>query len=81
MYHNPLTDRFLVKHIAIGIVAACGLAACAAEFDLAGTWALTQADKPSVTCPVAVPGPDPAIKPMSLMSPALAGRFFTTSAI
>ena len=24
--------------------------------------------------------PDPGIKPMSLMSPALAGRFFTTSA-
>ncbi|MBQ3288522.1 MAG: glycoside hydrolase family 2 protein [Kiritimatiellae bacterium] len=45
-----------MKHIVIGIVTACGLAACAAEFDLAGTWALTQADKPSVTCPVAVPG-------------------------
>ena len=25
--------------------------------------------------------PDPEIEPMSLMSPALAGRFFTTSAI
>lgn len=30
--------------------------ACAAELDLAGTWKLTQADKPSVTCPVDVPG-------------------------
>ena len=38
------------------MLAACGFAACAAEFDLAGTWTLTQADRPSVTCPVAVPG-------------------------
>ena len=32
--------------------------------------------------PVPPPGcfPDPGIKPVSLMSPALAGRFFTTSA-
>ena len=32
--------------------------------------------------PFPYPGhlPDPEIKPMSLMSPALAGRFFTTSA-
>ena len=32
--------------------------------------------------PFPVPGdlPDPGIKPMSLASPALAGRFFTTSA-
>ena len=32
------------------------LAAGAAELDLAGEWTLTQADKPSVTCPAAVPG-------------------------
>ena len=31
-------------------------------------------------CPPPGDLPDPAIKPMSLMSPALAGRFFTTSA-
>ena len=31
-------------------------------------------------CPPSGHLPDPAIKPMSLMSPALAGRFFTTSA-
>ena len=30
-------------------------------------------------CPPPGDPPDPAIKPMSLMSPALAGRFFTTS--
>ena len=40
----------------IGFAGACGLATCAAELNLAGTWTLTQADKPSVTCPVAVPG-------------------------
>ena len=38
------------------IVAILSFSAAAAEFDLAGTWTLTQADKPSVTCPVAVPG-------------------------
>ena len=32
------------------------LSASAAEFDLAGDWRLTEAGKPSVTCPVAVPG-------------------------
>ena len=31
-------------------------------------------------CPPSGHLPDPAIKPMSLMSPALAGRFFATSA-
>ena len=45
-----------MKNVLIGIVAALGLAACAAEFNLAGEWELTQADKPSVTCPIAVPG-------------------------
>ena len=44
------------KHAVGGIVAAFCLAACAAELDLSGTWTLAQADKPSVTCPVAVPG-------------------------
>ena len=32
-------------------------------------------------CPPPWDLPDPGIKPASLMSPALAGRFFTTSAI
>ena len=32
-------------------------------------------------CPLPRALPDPGIKPSSLMSPALAGRFFTTSAI
>ena len=40
----------------LAIVTAFGLSACAAELDLSGTWTLTQVDKPSVTCPVAVPG-------------------------
>ena len=31
-------------------------------------------------CPLPGDLPDPGIEPMSLMSPALAGRFFTTSA-
>ena len=35
---------------------ACVAAASAAEFDLSGLWKLAQADKSSVTCPVAVPG-------------------------
>ena len=37
-----------------GVIMAC--AATAAELDLSGTWTLTQADKASVSCPVAVPG-------------------------
>ena len=32
-------------------------------------------------CPLPGDLPDPGIKPASLMSPALAGRFFTTSAM
>ena len=31
-------------------------------------------------CPLPVHLPNPAIEPMSLMSPELAGKFFTTSA-
>ena len=42
--------------VALGAVLLVPLLALAAEFDLAGEWTLTQADKPSVTCPVAVPG-------------------------
>ena len=41
------------------ILAACGILAASAhggEIDLSGTWTLTQVDRPSVTCPVAVPG-------------------------
>ncbi|MBR1588300.1 MAG: glycoside hydrolase family 2 protein [Kiritimatiellae bacterium] len=45
-----------MKNIVHAIVAILSVAACAAEFDLAGAWTLAQADKPSVTCPVAVPG-------------------------
>ena len=45
-----------IKHAIGGIVAAFGFAAFAGELDLSGMWTLTQADKPSVTCPVAVPG-------------------------
>jgi len=45
-----------VKHVLVGVAAVCCLAACAAEFDLSGEWTLAQADKPSVTCPVKVPG-------------------------
>ncbi len=45
-----------VKRTIAGIVVSCGLVACAAELDLSGQWTLTQADKPSVTCPVTVPG-------------------------
>ena len=33
-----------------------------------------------IACPSAANLPDPGIKPTSLMSPALAGEFFTTSA-
>ena len=42
--------------VAAGVMALIPLFADAGEFDLAGTWTLMQADKPSVTCPVAVPG-------------------------
>ena len=42
--------------VAVGAVLLIPLLALSAEFDLAGEWTLTQADKPSVTCPVAVPG-------------------------
>ena len=45
-----------MKKIMQAIVAILSFSAVAAEFNLAGTWTLTQADKPSVTCPVAVPG-------------------------
>ena len=38
------------------VAAILSVSAFAGEFDLAGTWTLVQADKPSVTCPVAVPG-------------------------
>ena len=33
-----------------------------------------------LSCPPSGDLPNPGIKPMSLMSPALAGRFFTTTA-
>ena len=42
--------------VALGAALVVPLSALAAELDLAGEWTLTQADKPSVTCPVAVPG-------------------------
>ena len=45
-----------MKTIASAVAALLAGFAVAAELDLAGTWTLTQADKPSVTCPVAVPG-------------------------
>ena len=38
------------------MIMAGALAAYAAELDLAGSWTLAQVDKPSVTCPVVVPG-------------------------
>ena len=40
----------------VAVVGFLPLVAVAEELDLAGTWTLTQADKPTVTCPVAVPG-------------------------
>ena len=44
------------KTLAAGaFLLACAMA-CAAELDLAGTWTLTQADDPAVTCSVTVPG-------------------------
>ena len=39
-----------------------------------------QEDWSGLPCPPLGDLPDPGIKPSSLMSPALAGRFFTTSA-
>ena len=45
-----------MKNLLLTIAALLFVPAGAAELDLAGTWTLTQADKPSVTCPVAVPG-------------------------
>ena len=45
-----------MKNLLLTIAALLSVSAGAAELDLAGTWTLTQADKPSVTCPVAVPG-------------------------
>ena len=45
------------EYAILGIIAGSCFAACsAAELDLSGTWTLTQADKPKVTCTVAVPG-------------------------
>ena len=38
------------------MVASLPMAAVSGEVDLSGTWTLTQADKPTVTCPVTVPG-------------------------
>ena len=46
-------ERFLVFAAA---VCSFGAVCAAAEVDLAGTWKLTQADDPKMTCPVAVPG-------------------------
>ena len=45
-----------MKNLLLTIAALLFVPAGAAELDLAGIWTLTQADKPSVTCPVAVPG-------------------------
>ena len=42
--------------VALGAGLLVPILALSAELDLAGEWTLTQADKPSVTCPVAVPG-------------------------
>ena len=42
--------------VALGAALLVPILALSAELDLAGEWTLTQADKPSVTCPVAVPG-------------------------
>ena len=50
------SEKMKMNYAIVGLIAACGFAACAAELDLSGTWTLTQADKPEVTCPVAVPG-------------------------
>ena len=44
------------RYALIGAIVAHGLAAWAAELDLSGRWTLTQADNPSVTCPISVPG-------------------------
>ncbi len=45
-----------MKKLVQVFAAMAAMSAASAEFDLAGTWTLVQADKPSVTCPVAVPG-------------------------
>ncbi len=45
-----------MKKLVQVVAAMAAMSAASAEFDLAGTWTLVQADKPSVTCPVAVPG-------------------------
>ena len=45
-----------MKKILYAVVAILSISVGAAEFDLAGTWTLAQAGKPSVACPVAVPG-------------------------
>ena len=45
-----------MKKVMNVLAALLSVSLAAAEFDLAGTWTLVQADKPSVTCPVTVPG-------------------------
>jgi len=45
-----------VRFAAMTVIASSAFCALSAELDLAGTWKLTQADKPEVSCPVAVPG-------------------------
>ena len=64
---------------------ACRLS-CFSHVQLFGTlWTIVRQAPLSIywsglPCPAPGDLPDPGIKPMSLMSPALAVRFFTTSA-
>ena len=45
-----------MKNLLLIVASIVTVAVNAAEFDLAGSWSLAQADKPEVSCPVAVPG-------------------------